>query len=349
MKLLIWEYATGGGLLDEAVADLGALSAEGRAMVEAVAADAAAVQGTQVHLIWDDRLRPPHRNVGCHTIVHRVACPAQRDDVFQRGCETCEGVFVIAPETEGILAAWTDRACQGRARVLSASGPLLVLASDKWETRRFLIERGVPVPPGTAASGQERARWLAAERRRVALPAATGWITKPRDGCGSIGLKRWALEENPSLERGEYLERWIPGHAASVLAVGTPDGYHLLPPARQHLDPQSLTYRGGHVPLSQPDLRKRAKRLAERLFDVLPRSCGFVGVDLVLAATGAHDDVVIEVNPRLTTSYVGLRCLSRTNLMEALLGAADGRCPAWSFREAGLTFRVEGPGASWDS
>ena len=40
--------------------------------------------------------------------------------------------------------------------------------------------------------------------------------------------------------------------------------------------------------------------------------------------TGA-DDVVIEINPRITTSYVGLRALSRVNLAEAMLAIAEGR------------------------
>ena len=35
--------------------------------------------------------------------------------------------------------------------------------------------------------------------------------------------------------------------------------------------------------------------------------------------TSVSGDRVIEINPRLTTSYVGLRALARFNLAEALL------------------------------
>ena len=50
-----------------------------------------------------------------------------------------------------------------------------------------------------------------------------------------------------------------------------------------------------------------------------------MGVDLVLGRdpTGA-EDFVIEVNPRLTTSYVGLRAAAKTNLAEAMLRVAEG-------------------------
>jgi hypothetical protein len=49
---------------------------------------------------------------------------------------------------------------------------------------------------------------------------------------------------------------------------------------------------------------------------------GPVGVDLVLAAAGP---VVIEINPRLTTSWIGLRRIARVSLAGLLLDAARGR------------------------
>jgi tyramine---L-glutamate ligase len=36
-------------------------------------------------------------------------------------------------------------------------------------------------------------------------------------------------------------------------------------------------------------------------------------------------DFVIELNPRLTTSYAGLRRLAKDNLMEALLAVVQGQ------------------------
>jgi predicted ATP-grasp superfamily ATP-dependent carboligase len=70
---------------------------------------------------------------------------------------------------------------------------------------------------------------------------------------------------------------------------------------------------------------------------------GFIGIDMVLG----HDpdgrvDSVIEINPRLTTSYVGLRVASRTNLAQALLDVADGKPPDLSFDETPLEFDPDG-------
>jgi predicted ATP-grasp superfamily ATP-dependent carboligase len=49
---------------------------------------------------------------------------------------------------------------------------------------------------------------------------------------------------------------------------------------------------------------------------------GPVGVDLVLTRRGA---VVIEINPRLTSSWIGLRKIARTNPARYLLDGALGR------------------------
>jgi predicted ATP-grasp superfamily ATP-dependent carboligase len=53
---------------------------------------------------------------------------------------------------------------------------------------------------------------------------------------------------------------------------------------------------------------------------------GYVGIDFVLTE---HKPFVVDVNPRLTTSYVGLRKVARFNVAEALVNAVlRGRLPA---------------------
>jgi predicted ATP-grasp superfamily ATP-dependent carboligase len=60
---------------------------------------------------------------------------------------------------------------------------------------------------------------------------------------------------------------------------------------------------------------------------------GYVGVDVVLGDTeDGSQDQAIEINPRLTTSYIGLRRLARDNLAEALLALMAGQhvpSPRW--------------------
>jgi predicted ATP-grasp superfamily ATP-dependent carboligase len=67
-------------------------------------------------------------------------------------------------------------------------------------------------------------------------------------------------------------------------------------------------------------------------------------MDLILAGPAdGSEDVVIEINPRLTTSYVGLRRLAQHNLMQTLLAVACGQSPgplAW--RDEVISFHADG-------
>jgi len=77
------------------------------------------------------------------------------------------------------------------------------------------------------------------------------------------------------------------------------------------------TYNGGQVPFSSP-LKREAFATAQTVVKSFLGLRGYVGVDLVLTEKGP---VVIEVNPRLTTSYVGVRKIVAFNPAQAIINA----------------------------
>jgi hypothetical protein len=75
----------------------------------------------------------------------------------------------------------------------------------------------------------------------------------------------------------------------------------------------------------------------------MPPATGYVGVDLVLGRDPhGGEDAVIEINPRLTTSYVGLRAATEGNLAEAMYQQSRGKDAAISFDPRPLEFDAEG-------
>jgi predicted ATP-grasp superfamily ATP-dependent carboligase len=113
-------------------------------------------------------------------------------------------------------------------------------------------------------------------------------------------------------------------------------------PATQRLSTDGrFRYLGGELPLP-PDMADRARRLAARALDGIDSLRGYVGVDLMVGHAAA-DDVAIEINPRLTTSYVGLRALAETNLAAAMLALAEGKDPPeLTWRQGAVTFSADG-------
>jgi hypothetical protein len=75
------------------------------------------------------------------------------------------------------------------------------------------------------------------------------------------------------------------------------------------------------------------------------RARGWVGVDMILGdREDGVDDRVLEVNPRMTTSFVGLSTLGTASLLRAMLAVAAGGPFIWPGMETGRDggFTVDG-------
>jgi predicted ATP-grasp superfamily ATP-dependent carboligase len=103
-----------------------------------------------------------------------------------------------------------------------------------------------------------------------------------------------------------------------------------------------FSYLGGSTPLD-PDLAARARQVALAAVASLPDPHGYIGVDLVLGENSdGSGDCIIEINPRLTTSYIGLRASCRENLAAAMLAIAANRPAALSPRAEPVEFDFDG-------
>jgi predicted ATP-grasp superfamily ATP-dependent carboligase len=306
-------------------------------MISAVAADFAAIPGAEVTVLRDlrlDQLALP----GCEVV--EIDSAASWRFEFESRASAADHTLVIAPEFDGILRGALERLAGAGGRSLNASVEFATLASDKHRTAERLAAAGVPTPHGQVIEAD-------AERlpRDFAYPA----VLKPLDGAGS---QHTLLVQGPADEPEPYpwprrLERFIPGRPASVAAICGPGSRVLLPPCWQTLSEDGrFTYRGGAL-IREPTLAARARALAAHVLDAMPPAHGYVGVDVILGndPEGAGD-VAIEVNPRLTTSYVGLRAAVRHNLAEAMVRIARGKPvelpppdPSIEFTAAGAVWR----------
>ncbi|HEV7223865.1 MAG TPA: ATP-grasp domain-containing protein [Pirellulales bacterium] len=319
--IFVYEHLTGGGLLNAASpgAAPASLLPEGKAMAAALIADFAALPNVEALAMRDRRLAP--WKPAARRLVD-VADSAEHAAAFDRCAGEADWTVLIAPETAGALADRCRRVAAVGGRLLGPSLALVELAADKHAAAEFLAARGVATPAGRPfQAGQP---WPA----DFSYPA----IWKPRDGAGSQGIVYLETPDGPRLdprrEEGR-LERFCPGLPASVAVLCGPGGLRLaLPPCSQRLsDDRRFAYLGGALPLAA-ELAMRARALAERAARALSGALGYLGVDLALGAeSDGTGDVVIEVNPRLTTSYIGLRAACRCNLAEAMLHVAEGRVP----------------------
>jgi tyramine---L-glutamate ligase len=280
-------------------------------MLAALVADFA-TSGTDVDTLCDARgSAVAHPGV----TVHRIENADQERRAIARLAPRADWTVLIAPEFDGHLLARARAVERAGGRLLGAAPELIALAADKHATAEHLARHGIGAPRGIALAPGE------------ALPADFAYpaVLKPRDGAGSLGIER--IDSYPvgrTLDNAHWrLEEYCRGTPASAAFLCGPDRVVPLVPCRQKLA-ADFAYQGGSLPL-EPDLAGRAQRLARRAIGSLTRPLGYLGVDLILGDDSAgSDDVVVEINPRLTTSYVGLRALARVNLALAMVRVACG-------------------------
>lgn len=291
---------------------------EGLAMLTALAADFRRIAGVDVCVLWDAKVDRGALLADCPLTADclvDVASAADEQAAFARLAAESAWTVVIAPEFGGILASRCESALVAGGRLLGSSLETIAIASDKHHCAELLLANGVPVPFGCPL---EPGQTLPED---FPYPA----VLKPRDGAGSQGIR--LIERTAELRVGEpsRLEQFCPGVAASVALLCGPRQQLALAPCGQRLsDDGRFSYQGGWLPLDA-NLSARATRLARWAIASLPCPLGYLGVDLVLGPdpTG-RDDVVVEINPRLTTSYVGLRAATQDNLAAAMLTIASG-------------------------
>jgi tyramine---L-glutamate ligase len=332
MRIFVYEYLCASGAIRSAAS----LAIEGGAMLTALLDDFQRLPGVTVETILGRGVP----NVGFSTpigvVVHMVN-EGEEKDIFRRLAGAADWTLVVAPEFDDILANRLQWVKETGGRSLNSTPNAARLAGDKLRLAGLLRERGVPTPPTTC---------------QPTLPPSFPAVCKPRYGAGSQAtflvhnkheLQRTFDEARAESGTGDLiLQPYLDGEAVSVSFLIGPGRRLAMPASAQHLSTDGrFRYQGGSLPLD-PERNDRATRLAVRAVDAVEGLAGYVGVDLVLGSTPA-EDVVIEINPRLTTSYVGLRALARFNIAEALLAVAAGdEPPPLEWRSGPVRFMADG-------
>ncbi len=305
--VFVYEHVTAVGLGRAPGSPEHSLYVEGRAMRSAVSADFAAVPGVELVMFADDVPADSHA------------------DTFARLAASSDWTLLIAPETGGVLQRLARQVLSSGGRLLGPSLTGIDFTADKHTLAGLWAEEGVPTPHSFA------------EGEPIRFPV----VCKPRDGCGSeetylirSAEELAALPPDPT----RVIQEYVPGQPASVaFLVGPKQTVPLLPTFQQLSTEGRFRYRGGELPIPA-ELAERAITLGLRAVEAVAGLGGYVGVDLVLG----DRDVAIEINPRLTTSYVGLRALAETNLAGAMLNVHIGRRVEVRWKPGSVTFAADG-------
>lgn len=334
MHLFVFEYISSGAWAGDDLPE--SLAEEGLSMLRAFLTDAAALPGVTVSTSCTRRLDPGVAGVRVLPVDH----PAHERNVFAELVSQCDATFLIAPEFDGLLAERCRIVESLGKRLIGPSSAAVELCTDKWELARQLT-----------AAGVSTLETLLLDLTQV-LPRDLPFpiVVKPRDGAGSQSTfllhgdpELAALQERLPVEpmlRNAIWQPYVSGLPCSVAVLCHDYGaFTPLLPSEQTLSTDGrFHYLGGVIPARAANL-DRLQHAACRAVKQVPGLRGYAGVDLIL--TDADEPVVVEINPRLTTSYLGLRELAEDNLAERILFPAGPEKPI-RWRSGKRTFTASG-------
>lgn len=317
LKLLLYEWCCSGGLAGLPTgSDLESLFAEGRMMLEALVVDASRDASLEVTVLID-----ADREIALPAGTH-VQAVTQNDEigVLVAAATQADWTLLVAPETDGILADRVARVRATGSSILAPSHSFLALATDKQATIDALAAAGVPVPAGRSLAAGEL------PPDGFHLPAAC----KARASAGCDGLQIIRSRSGFHMTtKATRLEAFVPGTPVGVSCLCGDGDVEILPPLRQRFTDGDMPRYVGSEPLTDRSLATRAGALARRAVAALERAAGsepalgWVGVDMILG--DRHDggnDRVLEVNPRLTTSFVMQSRRAPSSLVRSLVNRA---------------------------
>lgn len=271
-------------------------------MRRALAEDFASLPATEVVMTLDERFPDepgPWR-------ITRVG-PGQERGTFEHLASEVDAVVLIAPETGGLLRERADWIEQAGSRSLGSSPEAIALAGDKAALGTDWRRLGIPSPEGQVV------------RLSEGLPLDFPYpaVLKPIDGAGSVStfliespesLSPAMIEELPKALLQPFIQG-VPLSAAFLVGRCSESGQRdarLIGIGRQGLEIQGVrfVYRGGCVP-ERVDV---PLSWLWRALEAVPGLAGWVGLDF-LWDESREALTMIELNPRLTTSYNGWRCL----------------------------------------
>lgn len=309
MRLFICEFITGGGLQDKELPVN--LAREGDMMLNALLSDFLELGVSDIFTTRDNRL---------HAIslpVEIVAIDGDVYNVWQSCMNKADAVLIIAPESEGVLFRLTLMAEQSACHVLGCSSESVKIASSKIQTTTFLKANNIDSIETNYLSN-------------TTFPQnEASWVVKPDDAAGAENC--YYCENNDHLYKlmntinfeNYILQKFQPGIPASLSMICNKGLAHLIA-----CNLQNFYFENGKGVLKGIVVNglleywQQLNVLAQKIARADKGLKGYVGVDLIMTDQSA---VVVEINPRLTTSYVGLRKSLSLNPAELILSIWQNR------------------------
>ena len=293
MRLFVTEFIVGGGIANDPLPDN--LKQEGQMMLQAVLDECSKIPGIQLVTTCDARIDLQINDVEMHIVEDAIDYIQQVSLIAAQ----CDATWVIAPESGGILESITHRLLEEKITLINCDVESVHITSDKLMCAEYLMKHDILTIEN-----------LSLEQTRSYMKPV---IIKDRCGAGCEGLMR-CENGKQALECIENFSQWVvqpylEGDHLSLSLLFSRQEVKILSINKQIFEnikqPKLIACHVNAYPV-----RDDMRLLAEKIFNAFPGLQGYVGVD-VIETQGKH--YIVDINPRLTSSFVGLSAVLEDN------------------------------------
>ena len=318
LKLFVCEFITGGGFNHVTLNQ--PLLHEGRIMRDALLQDLSNLP-YQIHTTNDSRIPQPQ-------YCNEVITINTTDDVWQIWetlINKVDIVWLIAPETNNFLERLTKLAEQAQKMIIGSDAETIKITGNKLLTYHALKQANIATLATYHADD-----WRMHDCRQ--------WVAKPIDGAGcettryfddKTKLKTWLSQENrTNTHIIQAFQDGIPGSIACLMFDGSAK---VLSCNKQLVSIENNLFSFGGILINGLQaFWHEFEQIANKVAETFSGLSGYVGIDVIVNTSAMpHQILVVEVNPRLTTSFVGLKEATSINIAELCMNIKLSKSFNW--------------------
>ena len=302
IKILIYEYVTGGGLINEDLSST--LLNEAKLITSNLYSDMRASDGVSFNFFLDERLN--NLVTSESILINRKNIKKIYDKDFLKKFDY---ILPILPETNLDLYKYVKFLEENKINKIISDKKIISLLSNKLSFYNFFISHNINTIPTYAINDIRKIKKL----KNLIVKDKYG------AGCSFVKIFKGPSDKGFSGYNNNYIvQPYIHGQSYSISAFFSRDDIYLL-----SINKQDIKIKQGFIKLNKIIVNDKTVGctkiyvLLERIKYMLPKLYGYIGIDIIINDKGLH---LVEINPRLTTSYIGLRETLGINLVNLMIG-----------------------------
>ncbi|MFO7796915.1 MAG: ATP-grasp domain-containing protein [Promethearchaeati archaeon] len=329
-KIFVYEFISGGGFNNIKIPS--SLFCEGFGMLRSIVDDFKYLDLEVISLL-DNRIRFLSEILDIDSIKYVESEDDYKKEFLSRVKES-EYCFIIAPEFSNILSELSQIVIKNNKKLLSVNLKGIEIASSKYKTYKYFLSHHLKTPETYLIPLKNEyplKKYIIDKFKQIGAPI----IIKPDDGVGAESIIKIENESElnrlldnfeSSFEKGRnyIIQKFIRGKNSSISLLNSIKKEKRIKPIILSINTQNIQinetnkaseYLGGETPIEKFEEKKR---LLEKILKKVKFTefGGLYGIDFILKDT---EIFFLEINPRLTTSYIGIRKILTKNPVKFLM------------------------------